>query len=61
MNSFATLHDQWMIDLKVSKGGVDMTFVENIGSMPPAFILNYGAVYDKYRVVIDRAKNSIEK
>ncbi|WP_145928394.1 hypothetical protein [Pseudomonas sp. TCU-HL1] len=51
-NAFATLHDQWMISLERSKGA-DMTVLENIGSMPPAVFVNYGAVYEKYRPVIE--------
>ncbi|WP_043312753.1 hemagglutinin repeat-containing protein, partial [Pseudomonas sp. PI1] len=50
-NAFATLHDQWMISLEASKGG-GMSIIENLGSMPPAMLVNYGALYDKYREMI---------
>lgn len=30
-----------------------MSVFENIGSMPPAIFVNYGAVYEKYRPVIE--------
>ncbi|THF63176.1 filamentous hemagglutinin N-terminal domain-containing protein [Pseudothauera nasutitermitis] len=44
-NSFATLHDTWMNWLDVNK----MTNVAtNIGSMPPALILNYGSLANQY-------------
>jgi filamentous hemagglutinin len=45
LNSFATLHDSWM------KGVEDMGVVQNIGTMLPALIVNYGALYDKYRIL----------
>ena len=51
-NSFATLHDQWMISLEKTKG-TDMTLFENIGSMPPAIVVNYGAIYEWYRPVVE--------
>ncbi|MCY1547295.1 hypothetical protein D9M68_833430 [compost metagenome] len=51
-NAFATLHDQWMISLEKKKGA-DMTVFENVGSMPPAIFVNYGAIYEKYRSVIE--------
>ena len=56
-NSFATLHDGWMIDLETSKGS-EMSDFENFGSMPPALVVNYGALYDKYRPLIDRERES---
>ena len=54
-NSFATLHDTWMSDLETYKGD-EMSFIENIGSMPPALFVNYGAIYDKYRPQIEAEK-----
>ncbi|MCT9827616.1 MULTISPECIES: DUF637 domain-containing protein [Pseudomonas] len=54
-NSFATLHDTWMSDLETYKGD-EMSFLENIGSMPPALFVNYGAIYDKYRPQIEAEK-----
>ena len=44
-NAFATLHDTWMNWFDKHELTSKMT---NIGSMPPALILNYGAVADKY-------------
>ncbi|MFM5874256.1 filamentous hemagglutinin N-terminal domain-containing protein [Aeromonas veronii] len=46
-NAFATLHDSWMNQL-IDFNGRDMNVFENIGSMPPALLINYGALYDKY-------------
>ncbi len=57
MNSFATLHDSWMTSLEALKGG-DMSILENIGSMPPALLINYGALYEKYRAQIEVAKRN---
>ncbi|AZF24534.1 Putative large exoprotein, ShlA/HecA/FhaA family [Pseudomonas sp. R2-60-08W] len=54
-NSFATSHDTWMSDLETYKGD-EMSFIENIGSMPPALFVNYGAIYDKYRPQIEAEK-----
>ncbi|BAN51063.1 filamentous hemagglutinin N-terminal domain-containing protein [Metapseudomonas resinovorans] len=54
-NSFATIHDQWMISLEAAKGA-DMSVFENIGSMPPAIIVNYGAIYDKYRALLESTR-----
>lgn len=54
-NSFATLHDQWMIDLFNIKGN-HMNVFENIGSMTPAFIVNYGSLYEKYKIEAEQAK-----
>ncbi|MDO9617105.1 MAG: hemagglutinin repeat-containing protein, partial [Pseudomonas sp.] len=59
-NSFATLHDQWMISLEMHKGG-DMNVFENIGSMPPALLVNYGAIYEKYRPLIEASKKKNAK
>ncbi|MFZ6045087.1 filamentous hemagglutinin N-terminal domain-containing protein [Pseudomonas sp. CR3202] len=49
-NSFATLHDTWMNQLEIHKGG-SMSVLENLGSMPPALFINYGAIYEKYRLL----------
>jgi len=46
-----------MIDLETSKGS-EMSDFENFGSMPPALVVNYGALYDKYRPLIDRERES---
>lgn len=59
-NAFATLHDQWMISLEKTKG-TDMTLFENIGSMPPAVIVNYGAIYEEYRPVIEGLSDANSK
>jgi len=44
-----------MINLEVHKQA-DMSFFENLGSMPPALLVNYGALYDKYRPAIESQK-----
>jgi filamentous hemagglutinin len=49
-NAFATLHDTWMNKM------VDPNLFQNIGTMPPALLVNYGALYDKYRVIGEQAK-----
>ncbi|WP_262377632.1 hypothetical protein [Pseudomonas poae] len=54
-NGFATLHDGWMINLEAYKKA-DMSIFENLGSMPPALLVNYGALYDKYRPAIEAEK-----
>ncbi len=54
-NGFATLHDGWMINLEAYKQA-DMSLFENLGSMPPALLVNYGALYDKYRPAIESEK-----
>jgi filamentous hemagglutinin len=59
-NAFATLHDGWMIDLEAYKG-TEMSVFENLGSMPPALLVNYGALYDKYRPLIEMEKNREKK
>jgi len=56
-NSFATLHDQWMISLEAAKGA-EMSVLESVGSMSPALLVNYGAIYDRYRLVLESAKNA---
>ncbi|MFJ2357406.1 hemagglutinin repeat-containing protein [Pseudomonas fluorescens] len=56
MNAFATLHDTWMNKLIIAKDGVNMTWWENLGTMPPALAVNYGALYDKYRPLIEQTK-----
>jgi len=59
-NAFATLHDQWMINLETYKGG-GMNVFENLGSMPPALLVNYGAMYDRYRLLIENNRQSNAK
>jgi filamentous hemagglutinin len=54
-NGFATLHDGWMINLEAYKG-TEMSLFENLGSMPPALLVNYGSLYDKYRTEIESEK-----
>ncbi|WP_413817397.1 hemagglutinin repeat-containing protein [Pseudomonas sp. P8_241] len=59
-NAFATLHDGWMMDLEAHKG-TGMSVFENLGSMPPALLVNYGALYDKYLPLIEVEKNREKK
>lgn len=33
-----------------------MNVFENIGSMTPAFIVNYGSLYEKYKIEAEQAK-----
>lgn len=47
VNAFATLHDGW--GGWMDKTGGNWNLVTNIGSMPPALIVNYGALLDQYR------------
>lgn len=54
-NSFATLHDQWMVDVSRVKGEA-MGVVENFGSMVPALFINYGAIYEKYNNEANQAE-----
>jgi filamentous hemagglutinin len=44
-NSFGTLHDNWMNYFEKQK--MDNVFM-NIGTMPPALLLNYGSLLDQY-------------
>lgn len=37
--------------------GRDMNVFENIGSMPPALLINYGALYDKYINIVQGAQD----
>ena len=46
-NAFATLHDGW--GEWMDKTGGNWNIGTNIGSMPPALIVNYGALLDQYR------------
>ncbi|MGY4532116.1 filamentous hemagglutinin family protein [Pseudomonas sp. TE3786] len=55
LNSFATIHDSWMTSLEAYKEK-NMSVFENLGSMPPALFVNYGALYEMYRPQIDIAK-----
>jgi filamentous hemagglutinin len=59
-NAFATLHDGMMVRLEDYKDA-PMSIYENIGSMPPALVINYGALYDKYRPLIDVEKKRDKK
>ncbi|WP_271104218.1 filamentous hemagglutinin N-terminal domain-containing protein [Pseudomonas tohonis] len=59
-NSFATLHDTWMNAVEIYKSG-SMSAFENIGSMPPALFINYGALYERYRPTIERVKDNVKK
>ncbi|UCO97883.1 filamentous hemagglutinin N-terminal domain-containing protein [Metapseudomonas lalkuanensis] len=59
-NSFATLHDTWMNQLEIYKGA-DMSVLENLGSMPPALFINYGALYEKYRLLNDAVRENEDK
>ena len=54
-NSFATLHDQWMNSLELNTGR-EMMFFENIGSMTPALLINYGSLYERYNYGAEKAK-----
>jgi len=56
LNSFAALHDQWMVDLVGFKGETPISIFENFGSMPPALLINYGALYDKYISELERVR-----
>ena len=52
-NAFATLHDgwgQWMAQ------GKQWNLATNLGSMPPALLVNYGALLDQYRYINSRRK-----
>lgn len=49
-----------MISLEIHKG-VDMTFLENVGSMPPALLINYGSIYVKYRPLMEAGNNKNAK
>ncbi|THF63548.1 hypothetical protein E6O51_04930 [Pseudothauera rhizosphaerae] len=57
-NSFATLHDTWMNWLDVNK----MTnMITNIGTMPPAIMLNYGSFASQYywlKPVVDQSRGN---
>ena len=53
-NAFATLHDGWG-EWMAKTGGIWNTGT-NIGSMPPALIVNYGALLDQYRYINARRK-----
>jgi filamentous hemagglutinin len=45
-NAFATLHDGWC---EWMDQGKNWNLATNLGSMPPALIVNYGALLDQYR------------
>ena len=53
LNAFATLHDgwgEWMAQ------GKQWNLATNLGSMPPALLVNYGALLDQYRYINARRK-----
>jgi hypothetical protein len=52
-NAFATLHDGWG---EWMKSGKNWNVGSNLGSMPPALIVNYGALLDQYRYINARRK-----
>jgi filamentous hemagglutinin len=52
-NAFATLHDGWG---EWIKQGNNWNLATNLGSMPPALLVNYGALFDQYRYVNSRRK-----
>jgi filamentous hemagglutinin len=53
-NAFATLHDGWG-EWMDKTGGIWNT-ATNIGSMPPALIVNYGALLDQYQYINAKRK-----
>ena len=53
-NAFATLHDGWG-EWMAKTGGIWNT-ATNIGSMPPALIVNYGALLDQYQYINAKRK-----
>ena len=52
-NAFATLHDGWG---EWMKQGNNWNLATNLGSMPPALLVNYGALFDQYRYINFRRK-----
>ena len=46
INAVATIHDSWLKGL-----GNNMSDFVNYGTMIPAGIVGYGALYNKYRVL----------
>ena len=52
-NAFATLHDGWG---EWMKQGKNWNLATNLGSMPPALLVNYGALFDQYRYINSRRK-----
>ena len=53
-NSFATLHDGWGEWFK--QNGDNWNIGTNLGSMPPALLVNYGALLDQYRYINAKRK-----
>lgn len=49
-----------MNQLEIHKGE-DMSVLENLGSMPPALIINYGALYERYRYLNDAVRKNESK
>lgn len=52
-NTFATLHDGWGEWLKQ---GDNWNIGTNLGSMPPALLVSYGALLDQYRYINAKRK-----
>jgi filamentous hemagglutinin len=52
-NAFATLHDGWG---EWMKQGRNWSLATNLGTMPPALLVNYGALLDQYRYINSRRK-----
>jgi len=47
-NAFATLHDGWGMSMR--QGG-NWNLATNLGSMPAAFLVSYGAIFDQYSYI----------
>jgi filamentous hemagglutinin len=47
-NAFATLHDGW--GESMNQGG-NWNLATNLGSMPAAFLVSYGAIFDQYSYI----------
>lgn len=45
-----------MVSLE-SMTGSEMNWLQNIGTMPPALLINYGALYDKHMHIIEMVKD----
>jgi filamentous hemagglutinin len=54
LNAFATLHDSW--GQWMDKTGGIWSTATNIGTMPPALVVNYGALLDQYRYINAKRK-----
>ena len=53
-NAFATLHDSW--GAWMEQTGKIWNVGTNLGSMPPALLVNYGALLDQYRYINAKRK-----